>query len=92
MIRVHILYLLCIHTYLYMPCEMSPLTFFHVQELNADIVKKLPGEGVEYLSADSVEDDVNGLYSAEYLQGITPSGRWLLDVVVKDLLGIRDLF
>ena len=64
-----------------MPCEMSPLTFFHVQELNADIVKKLPGEGVEYLSADSVEDDVNGLYSAEYLQGITPSGRWLLDVV-----------
>ena len=47
----------------------------NVDKINEIIMKKFPGEGQTYLSADSVaEDDLHNTYSTDFLNSVTLSG------------------
>ena len=46
-----------------------------MDNLNESIMKKFPGEGKTYLSADSVaEEDLHNAYPTDFLNSITLSG------------------
>ena len=47
----------------------------NVDKINEIIMKKFPGEGQTYLSADSVaEDDLHNTYPTDFLNSVTVSG------------------
>ena len=45
-----------------------------MDNLNESIIKKFPGEGKTYLSADSVAEDLHNAYPTDFLNSITLSG------------------
>ena len=47
----------------------------NVDNINEIVIKKFPGEGKTYLSADSIaEGDLNNTYPTDFLNSVTPSG------------------
>ena len=52
---------------------LSPKNIY-VHALNSLLESRMPGENVEYLSIDSVEEDPQNLYQVEFLNGLNLSG------------------
>lgn len=46
----------------------------HVDELNAKMISRFPGEEKVYHSFDSIEDDLQNNYTIDFLNSITPNG------------------